>query len=403
MSSHTKVIIALMAICAAIIVRIYSSIETRPMETQPIMLRSQTLSSAPMFTSAPELPAVSQFRDPARRNVRYRITLLDKGVTDLDERCFVNNHGDVASQEAVYRQGHATDLPINLKGTRYNNWTVSAFNDNGEVIGTLEGDVSGAYTLYFHQAVIWRRGRMSEIAGAESQAVDINNRGDVLITNVDQTNVSTYYSATLLTEGKLKRVGEGSAHSLNDHGAYVVDRITQRGVDYYFNGNEKGNVIGNRKAAYFLVDGGVKYAIEASPGVDFNGTITAMNNSNIVVGTVDGSSDPAYPLVPVEIAFTRSHGRMTLLGSLGGFGSRAEGINDRGVLVGAADAGRKLGKDGERPTHAFIYEHGRLHDLNHFISQRSGWVLSCAWDINNLGQIVCVGNKGLCLLNPIRS
>ncbi|MBA3439381.1 MAG: hypothetical protein H0T92_05880 [Pyrinomonadaceae bacterium] len=44
--------------------------------------------------------------------------------------------------------------------------------------------------------------------------------------------------------------------------------------------------------------------------------------------------------------------------------------------------------------HAFIYGNNMMLDLNDLIPSGSGWVLSVANDINNLGQIVGTGIFG---------
>ena len=54
--------------------------------------------------------------------------------------------------------------------------------------------------------------------------------------------------------------------------------------------------------------------------------------------------------------------------------------------------------------HAFLYVFGRMRDLNALIPHGSGWVLSEANGINDVGQIVGTGTKNgqtrAFLLNP---
>jgi len=71
------------------------------------------------------------------------------------------------------------------------------------------------------------------------------------------------------------------------------------------------------------------------------------------------------------------------LGSLGG-NSVASGINSRGDIVGRADV-----KD---ESHAFLYQCGVMLDLNALPAvMQSGWLLTEAVAINNLGQIAANG------------
>src|SRR5204863_2721197 len=76
---------------------------------------------------------------------------------------------------------------------------------------------------------------------------------------------------------------------------------------------------------------------------------------------------------------------MVDLGTLpGGTGGQANGINALGLLVGFGDTSAGA-------QHAFLYRNGTMTDLNTLISPSSGWVLSIAVDINDLGSIVGVG------------
>jgi probable HAF family extracellular repeat protein len=77
--------------------------------------------------------------------------------------------------------------------------------------------------------------------------------------------------------------------------------------------------------------------------------------------------------------------------------SSASAINNRGQIVGlSSTAGAEY--------RAFLYENGRMYDLNRAIPSGSGWVLEAAQDINENGQIVgggtLNGQPALFLLTP---
>jgi len=85
---------------------------------------------------------------------------------------------------------------------------------------------------------------------------------------------------------------------------------------------------------------------------------------------------PPPPPPPIQYS-------VTWLGTLGGGGSFAYGINSQGDVVGAAAI--VVGS----PSHAFLYTASAgMVDLNSLIDPQSGWVLVGAKGINDAGQIV---------------
>ncbi len=73
------------------------------------------------------------------------------------------------------------------------------------------------------------------------------------------------------------------------------------------------------------------------------------------------------------------------LGTLGGHSSNALDINNKGQIVGNSHI---LNGD----SHAFLYDSANgMLDLNDFIDPDSGWVLTIAYGINDLGQIIGSG------------
>ncbi len=110
-------------------------------------------------------------------------------------------------------------------------------------------------------------------------------------------------------------------------------------------------------------------------------TIAACSALGAVIGTCDTivNGDGASP------GFLYRNGTLVSLGLLTPYGRcQPHGVNDRNEVVGEATI-RAGG------SHAFLYSHGRMQDLNGLIPEESGWELMGAYSINNGGQIVGYG------------
>jgi probable HAF family extracellular repeat protein len=107
-------------------------------------------------------------------------------------------------------------------------------------------------------------------------------------------------------------------------------------------------------------------------------------------GQVVGSSAlPAVPGTPANVhAFVWSEvAGMDDLGVLpGGTYSHANAINNAGLIVGQSEVSPST-------SHAFLYRHGTMFDLNSLIDASEEWTLSIAWDISNTGLIVGWGTR----------
>jgi probable HAF family extracellular repeat protein len=110
-------------------------------------------------------------------------------------------------------------------------------------------------------------------------------------------------------------------------------------------------------------------------------------------GQIIGESGRNFDGGSQSHAFLYDDGSMIDLGTLGGLSSYAEGINSVGQVVGYSNYS-------SGGTGAFLYENGKMMDLNGLISPGSGWTLQGATGINDSGWIIGVGNYGGFLLIP---
>lgn len=87
------------------------------------------------------------------------------------------------------------------------------------------------------------------------------------------------------------------------------------------------------------------------------------------------------------------------LGTLGGATSIALAVNDADQIVGDANIASGA-------QHAFVWQEGKMTDLNALIPAGSGWVLTEAQSINNnkaiVGRGIIGGQTHAFLLTPAR-
>ncbi|MBV9848408.1 MAG: HAF repeat-containing protein [Armatimonadetes bacterium] len=297
----------------------------------------------------------------------------------------------------------------------------AAINDKGQIVGfaarvTIMGYVAA-------HAFLFRGGRLQDIGLLpgydESSASSLNDRSQVVGTLMYRKGFQDRERAFLWQQGNLKSLPGLPGYS---SGAMAI--------------NNKGQVVGSLRDAGWhnyavLYHDGSVTRIGTLPGYTFS-MVAAINDRGQVAGTAEredraGSSH--------ERAFLYFHGRMRDLGSLGGDYSRAFGLNARGVIVGEADT-RRRDSNGNTITHAFLWDsrhgmhdigsfggtyceahainlhaqvvgtsqrpgstdfyaflwqQGRMRDLNGLIPPKSGWVLTEANAINNRGQIAGKG------------
>jgi len=304
---------------------------------------------------------------PASAASFYSITDLHNfgGKSDFIAPRGINNKGQVvgiaetASGDTTRAFLYSDNKLQNLGTFGGPDSSASGINDKGQVVGT-SATARGAFGAF-----LYSNGTLKNLGVLGSEASSINNKSQV---------VGSFSTANgeirpfLYSDGKLKDLGT--------FGGSYSDAL---GI------NNKGQVVGTSTTASgafqaFLYSDGKLKDLGTLGGYP-SSVATAINNKGQVVGTWDSASGDTTR------AFLYSGDKLKDLGTLGGNYAMADGINDKGQVVGTS---RNASGDME----AFLYDDGKLQNLNSLISPKSGVSLSEAYGINDIGQIIASGSNG---------
>jgi probable HAF family extracellular repeat protein len=292
-------------------------------------------------------------------NDRGQIVGISRTAGDQDTHMFLYDGDSLIDLSATYNIGSGAYAS-----------SANAINRAGEIAGTMpSGDA-----MLLRQGVVTDLGR----AGASySIALGINNAGQAV----------GYYASP-----------EFALHAF----VYDGDRLTDLGpagpeaLSVATAINRSGTITGHATSTFripshaFIYSGDVMRDITPFGSVESYGE--GINDRGDVVGEYLTSDGTAFH------AFLYSDGAFTDIAASNSPETVAYGINNHGQVVGTTWApytGVCLNdRTGESypctkyKPHAFVYEKGRLTDLNSLIQPGSGWELAWAFAINNKGQVV---------------
>ena len=332
---------------------------------------------------------------------RYKQTAIpgipDQGYTYVFP-ADINNHGVIVGSlnrfpgfvpvRAFLWRGRGATQDLGDLGV-YEFVSAQGINDADQVIGTAEVAEPRDPLGHVLHGFFWQGGVMTDLpplgGDPESQAVSINELGDVLVVSYDPDD-SAHARYYIWSAGRVDQVGRlnaypggpaGFAASMNDARQIVGSAIQADGTE-----------------RAFLWQDGQMTDLGFAPGDDFFSTASKINNRATIVG--------------VSYAFD----------DLNGHGSRAQGAIWQGATLArtiAPIAGdyilTPLGQNGKGtvvgfsgfPSRAFVSFGGPALDLNTLVPNRNpSAFLYEATDVNDRGQIVVDGQFGCCgyLLDP---
>ena len=289
-----------------------------------------------------------------------------------------------------------------------------AINSTGQVVCRRPGKPPPVYSISssrLYVTVLWDQGRVTElVGGGKTYGFGLNDRGDIVgISHLAKDGPS---HAFLWRDKSLTSLGTSSwASAINNAGQIVGRTKTKNSAE----GNRAFIWQGGKMADLNeLIPPHVEWMLEAAIDINESGQIACdaiaysyrqahvllyhkgsvtdlgtlggtsssangINNKGHVVGMSSIGGDYRDP----RRAFLWDGKAMINLGTLGGL-SCARAINSHGHIVGLSvlnDEKRYLAR------RAVIFRDGRVIDLNDLVPDRRGWLLREASDINDRGQI----------------
>ncbi|MCW3054138.1 MAG: extracellular repeat protein family [Chthonomonadales bacterium] len=306
---------------------------------------------------------------PAITTLSYRITdigALQDGngeswaasINDSGQVVGGSNSKSGTTHAFLWQNGAMTDLdPVNRNAS-----SARHICNSGLIAGSFSDSVRP-------HAVLWRNGRTEilDLPGRESRAVGVNDAGQVAGTM--GTGEPYDNNAFLWQDGRSTKIGSFIAHSIN----------------------AKGDVAGLETNPQFFT--AVTYRQGAkqrlfTPEYEESAAF-AINDQGVVAGYCGEWMK--------EEAALWEQGQLHLLGKLGSGSAEALALNDRGQVVGSSEIVQEV-------NHAFLWQEGKMRDLNTLVPPDSNWVLMRATGINACGQIVgsgqFAGKRRAFLLTP---
>ena len=302
--------------------------------------------------------------------------------------------GNQSKAFAISAQSHVVGQALTSGGATHAFLYVSSMSD----LGTLTGGTSSAALAVNSTDQV--AGQSTVTGGAQHAFVLVGGTLFDLGTFGGATSIANALNNGAQTAGGALNAG-GNMHAFVHSGTGALvntdDLGTLGGLTSIANALNDSGVAGGQSATA----GGALHAFvwDSVNGMQDLGTlggansnVLGLNGNGLAVGQADTAS--------ASHAFYFDSGVMTDLGTLGGTNSAANAVNNNNQIVGQSDTGSA--------QHAFLWDnnHGMV-DLNTLLPNGSGWVLTSATGIDDLGEVVGFGTIGgqthAFLLTPVKA
>lgn len=294
---------------------------------------------------------------------------VNYSITEIAGPYDIKNNGDMVTGSSTIR--HADGTTTDLSALDLTNIHI---NDNGVVAGS-RGSYQFHTVMLTRYASIYDHGMMTDVttyAAAPSTAGIINNNNSML--------------------GASGFMGSGGYQFLYSNGV-ITNLTAQIGRQMNFaDMNDGEQIVANDMSSTgkaYLYDNGVLTELTLQ-GRGQN-TVSAINNSGQIVGEM-GTASSKVMSGTAKHAFLYQDGATTDLGTLPfNTDSKAFDINNLGAAVGYAYNQDSFPSAPWDYFVATLFQDGQVIDLNTRISATTGWRLTQAFHINDLGQITGAG------------
>jgi probable HAF family extracellular repeat protein len=275
----------------------------------------------------------------------------------------INNSGHViiAADVGGYRYSKEGGMQILPIPTGYTGVAPFGINDQNEIGVVAYGTQSGQIAFFYSGDNYYL---MGDAGGAVLDYIDLNNSGQALWG------------------------GPGTTSYLYDFNTKASTQLSVLGYGI----NDTGQIAGSLNGSGIILNPDGQTINLGSNNIPFQ-----INNLGYAAGSITVSSNPSY--ITHAFLWTPTNGIIDIHDNTLATTSSAAAINDKTEIVGSFQH-----VSATPPYRAFYYKNGQMIDLNDRIPANSGWTLTYASAINELGQIVGMGKKDgatrVFLLNP---